>query len=90
MCEATTRSGQPCYRRGMFYVHVQTVPQTLPDGHGGTFTERTPAGRSNTVCAAHVAATVTALYELPIRRYGMYPTVRPMPGAMPGVHPKDA
>ena len=57
MCELSTKSGKPCKTPSKFYVHIKLIlPVTEHDTPGST-------GRSQTVCAKHLAACVLDLTE---------------------------
>jgi hypothetical protein len=76
-CEMRTKLGHTCPNKGLFFVHVRTVPQMLrlPDGTGTM--EVDPAGRSLSVCPAHLGPAVRDLYELDIRAFGARVEVSP-------------
>ncbi len=72
MCDMHVRgAAKRCPRESRFYVRLRTGPQTLADGS----VETTPAGRSVTVCAGHLARAVRTLEALDIRWHGAQVTV---------------
>jgi hypothetical protein len=52
-----------CHRDAKYFVHINVTPQVLGDGTK----EKSPAGRSNTVCARHLGWAIRNLTSLTYR-----------------------
>lgn len=62
----------------LYYCHIQTIPQVLLLPDGTSFTETSPAGRSNVVCSRHLTKTVDMLSQIVYRTYNAKVNVTPM------------